>query len=109
MTYEDTNVNKVEELDLVRFTITVPRSRLEDSVVEDLRAHDYPDETVRIVGLLGYLTEEYGYQYEEELLDRLLFSMQANNGFDDDMAQRFRAALEAGIREHHDNAGSFAA
>jgi len=109
MTYEDTTQTKIEEMDVIRYTITLPRSYVEDDVVSELRELEYPDEEIRMVGLLGYLTQVYGYQYSAELLDTLLCSMQANNGLDDDDAQRFRAALEAGIREHHNDAGAIAA
>ena len=109
MTYEDMHVNKIEEMDLVRFTITIPRSDIEDEVVKELRALDYPEETIRMVGLLGHLTAEYGYHYKADLLEILLYSMQASIGLDESDAQRFRQALEAAIREHHDCAGAIAA
>ena len=109
MMFKDTTQTEIEEMDMVRYNITLPRRYVEDDVVDDLREREYPNEEIRMVGLLGYLTQVHGYQYGAELLDTLLCSMQANIGLDDEDAQRFRAALEAGIREHHDNAGAIAA
>lgn len=102
MAYEDTNINKIEDMDYVRFTITLPRSDVEDEVVEAMRARDYPDETIRMVGLLGCLTRKYGFHYREELFDPLLLSMESL-GIDEEDAQAFRRALEVAIFDYRDD------
>lgn len=112
MDYEDMKVNKIEEMNLISYTITLPRNEVMDVVgdaVIELIDSGYDRETIEMVRLLGHLTALYGNYYGEQLLDLLVGSMQATNGFDDNDAQRFRQALEAAILEHHDNAGVLAA
>jgi len=98
MDYEDMKVNKIEEMNLVSYTITLPRNEVigvvGDAVIE-LIDSGYDRETIEMVRLLGHLTAVYGNYYSEQLLDLLVGSMQATNGFDDNDAQRFRQALEA--------------
>ena len=66
---------EVHSSDNVTIQITLPRDRLNNPTVASLRKDQTGHKTVEMVGLLHYLTKNFGSYYNDKLLETLFHSM----------------------------------
>ncbi|WP_417241396.1 hypothetical protein [Celeribacter sp.] len=70
--------------DLVRIDIILPRSCLENHIVERLRsAGNHSEEELRMIGLVEHLVERHGHLYRGDLLYPLHYSMDCEGEFEE--------------------------
>ncbi len=93
---------KIEEVNYVRMTFTLPEHHVCFGDLYDELAHrKVPEDERRLLGLMLTLTRHNGYRVKKLLLDELLFGMGEWGLFEDADAEELIRFVEAGIREHH--------
>ncbi|MEM6618692.1 MAG: hypothetical protein AAF631_05255 [Pseudomonadota bacterium] len=99
--------------DLVRLTLTLPREEVENETVERLRQDrigflernvfhgdilDYEPE-LRLIGLLSFLINRYGYKYGSDIIDDLYHSYEQWDLCEDEIEVRLIPLVDA-IQRH---------
>lgn len=93
---------KIEDVDYVRMTFTLPKHLVcfgDD--YEELAHRKVPEDEGRLLGLMLCIARHNGYRVKKLLLEEIFRGMNQWGLFEDKDAEDLRQFVEDGIREYH--------